>query len=707
MQRIIILFSFLFFSFFCAAQSKDHYVLLDKKKAACESILAAFSGKPETFDQLIKEGTEGLAITNAEDHEYKFSFHQAIGTAYYYKQDFKSAKDNLEQAYTEASKGNLVEKSTKPLGHLVSIYHYMGLQTKADEAVKKLEQIAESVDTLKNKSDIYHNLGLYYQQQKFYYNIALSNFLKSAELHKPIADTTKILKKKLDYGVKLMGVAEIYLYLKQPDKALQYLEEVKPNLNLSMIVDITAYGKFLRSYVLLNNQTEALKYYNLLQQTAAKTPGKWSEMVSSNLEMASISLKTKDYQLAKIYIDKADKQSKLDNNEMLTSAVNFSYGDYYKSLNDYSQAAKYYKIAEHGSAIYNKEQYADLLKSLTAVEILSGNKKDAADYFNTYVTLSDSLTQRKIGLNLAEMEAQYQNKNKQEKIDVLSAESIINNLEIKNANRQRIFFIIAFILLLGIITSMIMMYRNKQKSGRLLQKKNKEMNVLNENLEKANITKAKLFSIISHDLRNPISQVYQFLDLQKTNPDIFNEDEKRKYNEQISVAAGVVLETMEDLLIWSKTQMQQFTISKEKVYASQCVQNIDDLLHSQLEKRKIKLLESIDPLITMQTDKNIITIIIRNLLQNAITYSPDNSTITITAKQQNNTTQLIIADEGAGMPERIRRVFNEPYMAVNSNQSGLGLTIVKEMAELIHANIEISSNKPVGTLITIAVPDIS
>ncbi|MEJ7674257.1 MAG: ATP-binding protein [Chitinophagaceae bacterium] len=59
------------------------------------------------------------------------------------------------------------------------------------------------------------------------------------------------------------------------------------------------------------------------------------------------------------------------------------------------------------------------------------------------------------------------------------------------------------------------------------------------------------------------------------------------------------------------------------------------------------------------------------------------------------------------MPERIRRIFNEPYMAINSNQSGLGLTIVKEMAELIHADIEISSNDPVGTLITILVPDIS
>ncbi|MEO7444280.1 MAG: hypothetical protein ABIT96_05765, partial [Ferruginibacter sp.] len=257
MQKIIISFACLLLSFFCRAQSKDHLALLDSKKAECENIVAAFTGKPETFDQLIKEGAAGLAITNAGDHEYKFAFYQAKGTGYYYKQNFDSASGNFELAYEEAKKANLVEKSTKPLGALVSIYHYMGLQGKADEAVKKLEKIAESVDTLKNKSDIYYNLGLYYQQQKFYYNIALNNFLKSAELHKPVADTAKTQKIKLDYGTKLMMVAEIYLYLKQPGKALQYLEEVKSNLNSSIIYDISAYGKFIRSYVLANNKAEA------------------------------------------------------------------------------------------------------------------------------------------------------------------------------------------------------------------------------------------------------------------------------------------------------------------------------------------------------------------------------------------------------------------------------------------------------------------
>ncbi|MEO7306205.1 MAG: hypothetical protein ABIR78_02715, partial [Ferruginibacter sp.] len=438
----------------CFSQSKEK--LLNEKKQACEAILAAFTGKPESFEQLIKTGMEGLAIANENDHTYNFVFYQAIGSGYYYKQDFKSASENFEAAYAEAVTGNMIEKSVKPLGNLVSIYHYMGLQDKADSAAQQLKQIAETVDTLKNKSDIYYNLGLYNQQQKFYYSIALDNFLKSAALYKPIADTAKAIKLKTDYGTRLMMVAEIYLYLKQPAKALQYLEEVKPYLTLSKIIDISAYGKFIRSYVQLNNKTEALKYYSLLHETAATSPGKWSEMVSSNLEMASLSLKEKDLPIAKSYIDKADKQSKLDNKEILTSAVNLAYGDYYKAINDYQQALRYYKIAEPGSAMYNKEQYADLLKSLSAVEILAGNKNDAAVTFNKYVSVSDSLTKRKIELNLAEMEALFQNKNKQQQIEVKDNELLF-------AKKQRL-WLIAGLSLAGVAALLlILLYRNKKQ----------------------------------------------------------------------------------------------------------------------------------------------------------------------------------------------------------------------------------------------------
>ena len=678
----------------CFSQSKEK--LLNEKKQACEAILAAFTGKPESFEQLIKTGKEGLAIANENDHAYNFVFYQAIGSGYYYKQDFKLASENFEAAYAEALTGKMIEKSVKPLGNLVSIYHYMGLQDKADAAAQQLKQIAETVDTLKNKSDIYYNLGLYNQQQKFYYSIALDNFLKSAALYKPIADTAKAIKLKTTYGTCLMMVAEIYLYLKQPDKALQYLQEVNPYLSLSKIVDITAYGKFVRIYVQLNDKAEALKYYNLLQQTAATTPGKWSELVSSNLEMASLALKEKDYPLAKTYIDKADKQSKLDNKEILTSAVNLSYGDYYKAVNDYTKAINFYKVAEPGSAVYNKEQYADLLKSLSAMEILAGNKNDAAVTFNKYVSVSDSLTKRKIDLNLAEMEALFQNKNKQQQIEVKDNELLF-------AEKQRL-WLIAGLALAGIAALLlILLYRNKKQSALVISTKNNVLSKLNNQLEEANQTKAKLFSIISHDLRSPISQVYQFLKLQQLNPRLLNEQQKNELSDKIQTATGSLLETMEDLLLWSKTQMNEFKTNIQSTALYPVVEACKKLMQLNTEAKNISYIEDIPENIMVKTDPYYLQTIVRNLLQNAVKASPENAEIQLGVQEGTYGVILYIKNKGGEFTqEQYKQIISSEEHAKTLN--GLGLRLADELSEKIGTAISFKIPEAGATLVEITIP---
>ena len=680
---------------FTSAQNKNQQKL-DEKKNSLESIMATFTGKPESFDQMIIEGKEGLAFSTNNDHSYRFLFYQAIGNGYYYKQDFKLAAENFEAAYAQALQGKLIEKSTKPLGNLISVYHYMGLQNQADSAAQKLKLIAETVDTLKNKSDIYYNLGLYNQQQKFYYSIALDNFLKSAMLHKSIVDTATAIKLKTDYGAKLMMVAEIYLYLKQPAKALQYLEEVKPYLNLSKVINITAYGKFIRSYVQLNNKTEALKYYTLLHDTAAISPGKWSELVSSNLEMASLALNEKDFPLAKTYIDKADTQSKLDNREILTSAVNLSYGDYYKAMDDYQQAINYYKIAEPGSAQYNKEQYAELLKSLAAVQILGGNKNDASKTFNKYVSLSDSLTNQKIELNLAEMEAQFQNKNKQQQIE-------LKDTELGFAKKQRL-WLIAGLILAGIAALLlIMLYRNKKQSANLISEKNKTLSKLNNDLEESNRTKAKLFSIISHDLRSPISQVYQFLKLQQLNPKLLNEQQKNELSNKIQTATGSLLETMEDLLLWSKTQMSEFKINLQEISITDTVIACQNLLQLNSDAKNVQDEIDIQENHVVKSDKYYLQTIIRNLLQNAIKASLPGSVLSIGTKQKNQTIILSIENTGP--------LFNQhQYEELLKNEetdkmlTGLGLKLTQELCDKMGASLYFSSTSTQTTLTELTLP---
>lgn len=669
-MKVIILFFTLFISVLAHAGENEHVKLLEEKKQECEGILAAFSGKPESLDLLIKEGVEGLKLAGEKDYEYRYAFHQAIGTGYYYKQDFKSAKEQFEQSYAVALKGAMTDKSLKPLGHLVSINYYMGLTKEADEAAEKLKNAIEPISDPKLKADAYYNLGLYNQQQKFYYGIALDYFLKSVETYKPIADTTKIVKLKVDYGIRLMMVAEIYLYLKQPEKALQYLNQAKPTLGLSLISDITAYGKFVKCYVLLKNQTEALRYYNLLHETAAKTDGNWSQLVSSSLLMASLALEQKQFALAKMYLDKASTQAKKDNREIMTSAVYLTYGDYYKGLKDYKNASRYYKMSEHGSALYSKEQYLELLQSLTTVEMLAGNPSDAAAYHEKYVSLSDSLTSSKISLNLAEMEARFQNKEKQLRIDN-------QNIELSYARNQRLWLGAGFLLISLVAILLTINYRNKKRTADLLDKKNEELTRVNNELEEANQTKAKLFGIISHDLRSPINQVYQFLKLQQRNPQLLNDAQRAELSDKIQSATGSLLETMEELLLWSKSQMNQFKTDIKPVDLKDAASQAVQLIQLHIEAKRITIKNEISAAVWVKADPYYLQTIIRNLLQNAVKSSPDGGVIDVRCVQVETGVVLVIGNTGS---EFTSDQYAQVLASTNHGLSGLGLKLVDELS---------------------------
>jgi signal transduction histidine kinase/tetratricopeptide (TPR) repeat protein len=669
-MKVIILFFTLLISVLAHAGENEHIKLLEEKKLKCEGILATFSGKPESLDLLIKEGREGLKIAGEKDYEYRYAFHQAIGTGYYYKQDFKSAKEQFEQSYAVAIKGAMTDKSLKPLGHLVSINYYMGLPKEADEAAEKLKNAIEPISDPKLKADAYYNLGLYNQQQKFYYGIALDYFLKSVEAYKPIADTTTIVKLKVDYGIRLMMVAEIYLYLKQPEKALQYLNQAKPTLGLSLISDITAYGKFVKCYMLLKNQTEALRYYNLLHETAAKTDGNWSQLVSSSLLMASLALEEKQFALAKMYLDKASMQAKKDNREIMTSAVYLTYGDYYKGLKDYKNASRYYKMSEHGSALYSKEQYLELLQSLTTVEMLAGNPSDAATYHEKYVSLSDSLTSSKISLNLAEMEARFQNKEKQLRIDNQIA-------ELSYARNQRLWLGAGFLLISLVAILLTVNYRNKKRTADLLDKKNEELTRVNNELEEANQTKAKLFGIISHDLRSPINQVYQFLKLQQRNPQLLNDAQRAELSDKIQSATGSLLETMEELLLWSKSQMSQFKTDIKPVDLKEATNQAVQLIQLDIEAKRIAINNEISAEVWVKADPYYLQTIIRNLLQNAVKSSPAGGIIDIRCIYVETSAVLLIGNTGS---EFTSDQYAQVLASTNHGLSGLGLKLVDELS---------------------------
>jgi signal transduction histidine kinase len=258
---------------------------------------------------------------------------------------------------------------------------------------------------------------------------------------------------------------------------------------------------------------------------------------------------------------------------------------------------------------------------------------------------------------------------------------------LQNASRTRLFLILGLIAL-GIIALLLyFIYRNKEKLNRILNERNNQLDTLNQELAVANETKAKLFGIIGHDLRSPISQIIQLLQLQKEKSNFLSEEAKSKHEEKLKTASENVLETMEDLLLWSKSQMQQFTPQYRQVKIAEIVNKEINLIHRQAEEKNLNINSQIKQEVIQNTDENFVSVIIRNLLQNAVKYSDNSCTIDILSKDNS----IFITNRSSKWNAKELNAFLNNKQ-IDSKRSGLGLQIAKDLASSINAQIFFQQN---------------
>ncbi|MBK7761890.1 MAG: HAMP domain-containing histidine kinase [Bacteroidetes bacterium] len=655
---------------------------------------------------LRKVAFEGVALTPQNEESYLSLFNFYLGSTFNYFTESDSAVYYLERSEQYARKIKNSKRIEEALKQLLRACNNVGKVNKRERVLHDLQIIIDTTSTPKRKALLQEAIADYYATNGQYEKAMVLQLagLKARRLTLSQATNTD----SINFAVLLINIAELYNTMEQPDKCIEYLRESQSYIKDYQEGIAHLYKDFIETFLATSKLDSAKLYYTkmLTYLSTIQSDAASSNILSSDFAFAEYYLSNKDLNNTKKSLLHAESLAPKLADEFMKGQLDYLYGKLSIALKQYAQAIQYLvkseKILKEGAP----ELYNSLQQFLAQAYAANGNWQKAYHHLTVHALLNDSLRAESSKRNLAEMEAKYQNTTKQEKIDGLSTENGLQKFELQNARQQKIYFVIGLFLLGGIIISMFIIYRNKQRSSKMLEKKNQEMNLLNENLEKSNITKAKLFSIISHDLRNPISQIYQFLDLQKTNSQLFTDKEKIAYNNQISQAAGAVLETMEDLLIWSKTQLQHFSISVESVNLYNSIQQINELLQSQLDQKKMSVSVNIDQSVHVKTDRNILIIILRNLLQNAMVYSPEQSMIQVSAMNNEKEIVIELKDEGAGMPERVRRIFNEPSMPINSSESGLGLTIVKEMAELIQATILISANESQGTRIQIKVPQL-
>lgn len=650
--------------------------------AYCADLRLNKSGSKDNYIILQQAGLKGLQLVKPNDDSDKASFFLFTALGNYYQLKFDSAQYYFYQSLYSAQKANDTKLIAGASEALMSINFQLQQQDKVDSCKNILLTIADTTKDKEILQDIYSAFGSYYQQ-KSYYSTAQDYYIKSIELREKVVDTTQNDKEKFDYAIQCDQLSKLYLNTQMADKSLASLRNGQRFADVSPIVSNRLLSSFVEAFTTSNNIDSALFYYNQLVAHSKNQPEFSSELVSSNLNIGIFYVDHKEYSKALPYIDKGDSLATAVKSPFLIFQVQMIEGRYFEETGNYEKAISLLKQAIPVAVQLDKALYSNILKYLALSYKGMGNIKDALQNYEEYVRVQDTVNKETVSRTFADLETRYQTNEKQNQIVSLDQKNKLNILELKQASNTRTLMILGLISL-GIFSLMLyFIYRNKEKLNKVLNDRNTQLDALNNQLAIANDTKAKLFGIIGHDLRSPVSRIVQMLKIQKEKPELLDEISKKHHEENLKIASENVLETMEDLLLWSKSQMQHFKPEFRNVMITEVVKKESSFLKDHADSKNILIKNEISEGFTLKTDENFLEIIIRNLLQNAAKYSSDGTTITITSKNSdrisiNNT----IANKNL---ENLNAGFQNK--SVNSKSGGLGLQIAKDLASSIGAKI--------------------
>jgi signal transduction histidine kinase len=325
-----------------------------------------------------------------------------------------------------------------------------------------------------------------------------------------------------------------------------------------------------------------------------------------------------------------------------------------------------------------------------------GNWQQASLILDRLVQLSDSLNRAEKEASLNELRVQFNTEQKEAEIEQLLIQNKLQQLQAEQATQRQLILILIAVALVVIAVLFYSRFKTKLRSNALLDAKNQELVQLNQ-------TKDKLFSIISHDLKSPLSSFHTITKSLTDNWDDLDKEKLKDFIESLRDSSANVRDMMDNLLNWALTQTNQLNQKSEFVNLESIVSRVRDQLKDVSKLKKIDMQTMINSEDQIIGDSQFLEIIIRNLISNALKFSAMESEIKITSVNSGDSQIVSIIDSGVGMKqEQIDQLLGGKIVAHDINNStekgtGLGLTLCKELMDKMGAKMEVNSQKGKGT----------
>ncbi len=636
----------------------------------------------ENYKQLRIVGKKGIKMTAQNDYYNQSLFLFYIGISFDYGSETDSISYYLEKSEQFGRKAKNNRRTIEALRQMLVCYKNYGSTSKRERVLNELQKVIDTSksgsyksEILAEISDYYINIGQY--EKGLQYKIDGLNGRKKYLSKGDYNDT-------INYGVQLVNISELYVTMENLPKSLEYLTESEPYLAKYKEGVAAVHKDFIAIYVKQNDLKKAEERYSKFKSflKTVDVNDCFEYFIESNLLFSDYYLDRKQDAKALEYANYANSLVAKYASSFTKAQVNQMFGKIYLEQKNYQKALPFLKLAEPIIKEDSPEANSTLQKLLADTYEGLGNTSLAYLHLSNYNKLQENLLAEKAKKNLAEMEAKYQNNVKKQEIQN-------KNLQIDVANKQKYYFI-AGLFLLAIIGSLLF-YQSRNR-----RKTNEKLQVLNTELDEANKVKTRFFSILNHDLRGPVANLVFFLQLQKESPEMLDEESTKRMQDKTMSGAENLLNSMEDILQWSKSQMENFKPQPKKVAVNSLFE--DTKIHFSSEERVQISFENKDN-IQINTDENYLKTIIRNLTGNAIKAlnEIENPTIIWKAWKENETSYLSISDNGKGASdEQFKALYDDKEVV--GIKTGLGLHLIRDLAKAIDCEISVDSKIDIGTI---------
>jgi signal transduction histidine kinase len=503
----------------------------------------------------------------------------------------------------------------------------------------------------------------------------------------------------LQSGISSQKGLEYMLQANQYLKTLPQKNKESADFSVMINLDVAINNNIAMAYSSMGKPDSALKYdlhaYKIIRDFFdKKASNTWIQITKVMESIGTDYLLLKQYDKAKYFLEEGLMIAKKHHIESIYSYFYLKNIELNLKLNQIQKALKLATEVKDTIPINEIDiaERASYYNYLSQIYAKSGRFKEALEFKNKYTLTQDSIKNTAQNNTINELSAKYESAQKEAKIKQLQQEKTIAEAQ------RKLYLGISGFLLLSLAIAVVAIYQIRKAR---------------QKAEVANKQRDRLFSIVAHDLRSPVANLQHITAtvsyaLQKNNfltiQTLVN---------AIEESAVSLYKLVDNLLQWSLIQ-QGTSFYRPSVFTLKAL--IDDLVlafrsRALLKNINIIFQQGADPAIT--ADRMALQTILRNLLDNALKFTPTGGEIRIETEETPDWVEIRISDSGSGIPQELQPVLFEENAPQKSRPgsdgekgTGIGLYVCQELAKMNHAQISLLTSSEKGTIFALRISKI-